>query len=542
MESGVYKFVAVIPARAGSKGVPNKNIRMLNGKPLIAYAIDNAMKSEFIDKVIVSSDSEKVLAVARHMNADCINRDASLCGDSVTLDGVIHNAVENVECEYVVTMQPTSPTLTYKTLDKAIKYMIDNDYDTVISCVNSPRLAWKLNDNNELVPAYEKRLNRQYMPPEYVETGAFFITKREFVTPQSRLGKKIGVFEIPGGEAIDIDDFNDMVLVDTIMKRKKIAFYTKGNSVVGTGHIRRVLTLADEFDSKPDIYYNSTITEAKIFGDSTHNIMPVGSEEELLKAISDGNYDILINDILDSDVGYMEKVKAQNPNMKVINFDDVGDGAKLADGVINPFHSGEDAGKVKTGEKYFILNGIYRLFEPIKIKDEVKTVFICFGGADPADYTKTFAQILCDEKYKSINVNIVMGSSYRNAEYVKELCKDVEHINTYQNIDNIYDYMLCTDIAVSSRGITGYELGALGIPTMTLAENELEEIHTFLSDENGYRYIGREPAKEIIEAELDRLIGSEAALRQEMQNKLLKCDLKNGTKRVKEIIDLIGAE
>ena len=516
------RIIAVIPARAGSKGVPNKNIRILNGRPLITYVIENAIFSKYIDKVIVSSDSDKVLSIAKRMGAEPLKRDDKLCKDDVTLDAVIYDAVRDEDCDFVVTMQPTSPTLTTKTLDNAIGYILNSDLDTLISCVNDPRLSWKREDNGGVYPAYEARVNRQYMKPEYVETGAFFITKRKFVTENSRLGKNISVFEIPESESIDIDTFNDMALVDIIMKRKKVAFFVNGNSMMGTGHVQRVLTLSDEFDSKPDIYYD------------------INSYDELINIISDHHYDILINDTLDTDVDYMKTIRAKNPKMKIINFDDIGDGAQIADFVINPFYEGEKKKKVKYGERYFILNGVYRLFEPIEIQGNVQNVFICFGGADPADYTRQIAEIITDDKYKSYNFTVIMGGAYRHASEVKALCEENENVFVYQRVSNIYDYMLDSDVAISSRGITGYELGALGIPTMTLSENEVEDHHTFLGDENGYKYVGRGLSSDELEKKLKELLGSSKEKRQEMQKKMLDCDLRNGTSRVKEIIDHIG--
>ena len=118
------KILAIIPARAGSKGIPNKNIRIINGHPLIYYSIMNALTSEYITDVIISTDSPEVRIIAQQMGAQYKWRDESLCGDAVTLDAVIADAIPEGEWDYVVTMQPTSPTLRVETLDAAIKYSI----------------------------------------------------------------------------------------------------------------------------------------------------------------------------------------------------------------------------------------------------------------------------------------------------------------------------------------------------------------------------------------------------------------------------------
>ena len=152
------KILAVIPARAGSKGIPNKNIRIIGGHPLIYYSIKNALKSKMITDVIVSTDSPEVKIIAEQMGAKIKWRDASLCGDAVTLDAVVADAVPiNEHWDYIVTMQPTSPTLRVITLDHAIEYTVNNGLDTVISAINSPHLSWGEKDGKK-IPNYKERL------------------------------------------------------------------------------------------------------------------------------------------------------------------------------------------------------------------------------------------------------------------------------------------------------------------------------------------------------------------------------------------------
>ena len=238
------KILAVIPARAGSKGIPNKNIRIVCGHPLIYYSIKNALDSKYITDVIISTDSPEVRIIATQMGTKYKWRDKSLCGDDVTLDSVIYDAVpKDEQWDYIVTMQPTSPTLKVETLDAAIKYTIDNDLETCISAVNAPHLSWR-DENGQKVPNYEKRLNRQYLPANYLETGAFFISKGSIVTPQSRFGKKVGVYEVSENEAQDVDTFNDLRSVAATLSTPKVAIYVNGNNKRGIGHIYRALEMA----------------------------------------------------------------------------------------------------------------------------------------------------------------------------------------------------------------------------------------------------------------------------------------------------------
>lgn len=198
------KIIAVIPARAGSKGIPNKNIRIIQGRPMIYYAIHNAIEAQMVTDVVVSTDSSEVAIIAKQMGAKVKWREARLCTDEVTLDAVVYDAVKDEECDYVVTMQPTSPTLHSDTIDDAIRYMLEKNLDTVISAINAPHLSWGEKDGVK-VPNYVKRLNRQYLPPCYMETGAFMISRAAIVSETTRIGKRVDVYEITEEDAIDID-------------------------------------------------------------------------------------------------------------------------------------------------------------------------------------------------------------------------------------------------------------------------------------------------------------------------------------------------
>ena len=142
-------ILAVIPARAGSKGIPNKNVRIVAGRPLVYYAIKNALDSETVTDVVVTTDSEQVRIIAEQMGARVRVRAPGLCADDVALDAVVWDAAfgEGVRVpeggwDYVVTMQPTSPTLSVATLDAAIRKAVGDGLDTLVSVVNDPRLSW----------------------------------------------------------------------------------------------------------------------------------------------------------------------------------------------------------------------------------------------------------------------------------------------------------------------------------------------------------------------------------------------------------------
>ena len=374
------------------------------------------------------------------------------------------------------------------------------------------------------------------MPANYLETGAFVISKRSAVTKTSRIGKKVDIFEISENEAIDVDTFIDLYAVGEILNQKKVAIYVNGNNQRGTGHIYRALELADEFLTKPDIYYDINQTDKILFGTTTHNLIPVNGIAELYQIIKEKQYTIVINDILATSIDYMIGLRCVLPkNGKIVNFEDEGEGASNADLVFNALYADDIASNVYGGEKYYIAPKIFLMYKPIKIANTVKTIFISFGGADPQNYTDRVLKIISKDKYNNYNFVIALGRAKQN---VNELLKynDYKNIEVLFDVENMPELMIRCDIGMTSRGRTSYELAMLGIPPIVLSQNKREEGHGFVCDENGFRYMGTNPSDHMIESTLDMYITMSKQDRENLQEKLLSRDLKNGRKRVIRLI------
>lgn len=529
------KILAVIPARAGSKGIPNKNIRLLNDKPLISYTIENAKRSKYITNIIVTTDSAEIDIISKQLGVECKKRKPELCKDDVTLDSVIYDAIGSKKYDYVITLQPTSPTLNCETLDKAIEYFIEKNLDSLISVVNHPHLSWREIDGKK-IPNYETRMNRQFLPPHYEETGAFLISKYNCVTNKGRIGEKLDVFEVSEEEAIDIDTFKDLQLAEDIMCKKQVAIYVNGNNKRGVGHIYRVLELADEFYCKPDIYFDMNQTNKKIFGNTTHNLIPINGINELFDTLKSKSYDLFINDILTTSIDYMIALRNLLHDAKIINFEDDGEGINEADLVINALYEKAETNNMLAGEKYYIASKTFMYYEPIHIKEKVKTVFISFGGADPQNYSDRLLRIISKEDYREIEFVVVLGRAKNNVEELLTY-NCYTNIKVLYDINNMPDIMSSCDIGITSRGRTGYELALLGIPSIAMAQNYREEKHGFVNNENGFLYLGCNPDDNIIEHALINYIRKTKEERLYIQKKLLDHDLRNGRKRVMKRIE-----
>ena len=180
-------IIAIIPARGGSKGIRRKNLRLLNDKPLLSYVIEKALKTAYIDRVIVTTDDAEIKKIAEGFNVLVRMRPAELGADNIPLDPVVVDAVEWYEKTYVdrvdavITIQPTSPLLSTSTLEAAIKEFNANDADTLISVVNATHLEWR-KEGAKVVPAYRERLNRQWLPQNIKKQDPFWFVKETYLT------------------------------------------------------------------------------------------------------------------------------------------------------------------------------------------------------------------------------------------------------------------------------------------------------------------------------------------------------------------------
>ena len=537
------QILAVIPARGGSKGIPKKNIRLMYGKTLISYSINNAKNSNYITDVFVTTDSDEIAEVAEEYGAEVIKRDESLSSDLVTLDPVIYHAkncaekIKNKKYDVVVTLQPTSPLLKVATLDNAIEYFIKGNFDTVISVINKPHLSWGKKEN-KIVPLYEERKNRQELPPQYFETGAFLIAKSDAVKINTRIGENVSVFEVPEEESIDIDDKNDWLLTENIMKRKKIIFRVEGYKELGLGHIYNCITLAFSM-IEHDILL--VISEKSIEGiekirETNLPYKIIKNDRDIDKIIKDFKPDIWVNDCLNTTKEYIESLKSKIK--RVVTIEDLGSGIEVADAVINALYDSVNNKHVYSGFKYVCLRDEFQAEQPVKFTEKVKNVLIMFGGTDPANLNKMLYNSILkfSEKYKDIKFNFITGIGYDNEKNGVITLED-KNIYVYPNVPRVTKYMKHADLAITSQGRTIFELAAMGVPSIVLSQSKREQTHLFARLEHGFLNlgIGKEVDQDLLENTLDWLINTKA-IRKNMYDLMLSYQLKEGLQRVKNII------
>ena len=231
------KIVAIIPARGGSKSVPRKNITDVGGKPLIGFTIEEALKSNKVNEVVVTTDDEEIAEIARNFGASVpFMRPKELATDTAeTAPAVLHclrelEARKNVQYDAVLLLQPTTPFRKTQHIDDAITMMEKEACDSVVSVVsvgaNHPFRMKRLVGKrliNYLDQGFEDMRPRQSLPPVYIRNGAIYLTSRKTLV---ELGTLVGShclgLEMNAEDSINIDDPLDLQLARLCMDEKKI--------------------------------------------------------------------------------------------------------------------------------------------------------------------------------------------------------------------------------------------------------------------------------------------------------------------------------
>ena len=224
------KILALIPARGGSKGIPNKNITDLAGKPLIAYSINACKGSRFVDDIVVSTDSEKIATIARTFGAEVpFMRPEELAMDtSKTLDAVLHAVSElkkqGREYDSIVLIQPTQPLRTSEDIDGAIDtYYINSEQDVVSVCeVSEHPLLMRTLKEGVLVPLLDKSstCRRQDMDKYYKVNGCVYVNSVNNLNENTSFNDNLIPYVMDRSHSVDIDEPADLKYAEVVITGK----------------------------------------------------------------------------------------------------------------------------------------------------------------------------------------------------------------------------------------------------------------------------------------------------------------------------------
>ena len=226
------KILAIIPARGGSKRVPKKNIKSTNGKPLIYYSINSALQSQYIDKVIVSTDDEEIKEISIHFGAEIVERPSNLAEDeSTTIDVVFHVLDMLKENSYeptiIILIQPTSPLRDIEDIDKAIELFLKSKCDTLMSVRETkhpPFWCFKLEEGllKTIFDIKYLSIISQDLEKAYQLNGSIYIARPKVLKRNKSFYSENTIpYIMPFEKSIDIDDEFDFMIAEFLMQKLK---------------------------------------------------------------------------------------------------------------------------------------------------------------------------------------------------------------------------------------------------------------------------------------------------------------------------------
>jgi len=482
---------AVIPARGGSVGIPRKNLISCAGKPLIQHVIETAKQVLCPGHIAVITDSSEVAEFARLFLVRVILED-NISGPDETLDQKLYRnvgrlkALGAVNSDVVLTLQPTSPLTSAASIRSALGQIQDGKR-SVITVANEPHLRWGVNpEDGAPIPRFKERKNRQLLPADYRETGGIIgVRLGDLASAGSRIMDPIGLVVVEEREAIDIDSFGQLYEAQHWLTRGKVLFRVEANQSLGMGHLYRCLAVAYEL-SRHDVLFlasDSSPLAEQIIRQTPFKIVSFTSADTMVDTIESFSPDLIILDVLDTDVATISRIRELCPDGKIVTFENEGAGANLCDlGVYDLTEPPSNAPpRLVVGPEKAILGPPFELFRSLAdSKERPQDLLLTFGGTDPAGLTQKTLDALNAIGFTG-QVTIVLGLGSRDPD-VGSLSFAVE---VHRNVTNMALVMSRHRLAISSMGRTVFELAAAGVPTLAFSQNPKEESHVHVGKVTG---------------------------------------------------------
>jgi spore coat polysaccharide biosynthesis predicted glycosyltransferase SpsG/CMP-N-acetylneuraminic acid synthetase len=484
------RVIAIVPARGGTDSVPYLNIKRLGDRPLLAHTLDAARAATTVDRVIVSTDDERVAEVARAAGAEVpFLRPPDLAADLPSLKPVIVHAVEALEAQgdhpdAVVVLQATTPFRPASAIDQAVERLVSGAHDTVISVTEDRTLNWRA-VGERLMPLFASEGRRSHQEPLYKENGAVVAMRRGVLDQPARFGERVSFLVLDKRSGFTVYDLEDFWMAERLLRQPRILFRTDGSARIGMGHVFRTLAIADALrsTSQAELAFVMSADHKEGILEVTrrgHTVKVTGDDrlETCLEQIRDFSPGILVNDLPQIEGEYVKALA--HIGATTVNLVDTLDDLEVTEHYKQVIVSvmGEERETPEGfygGPEYAILRSHFR--ERAKdVRDVPRLVLLSFGGSDPQGLTLKAARALASVP-PSVEILAVAGPafSYR-AEFealAGSLSRRIPLINEAGG--HIADLMLEADIVVGSGGMSVYEIAALGTPGIVLAQNAKED-------------------------------------------------------------------
>ena len=479
----------VIPAIKKNAVIPDQLVKRLAGVTLIQRAIDTARGVVPARDVIVVTDSQEISLICER-NGVRAHYNAGLRFTSLDIISEMKSILRELGNDYghIIVYRASCPLLTWVDIDDAYRRFLEDEADCLVTVKSVRHRIWEVRQGR--LEAFLSEDETELV----VESKALIIIKSDALEG-GNIRRTVPYFL--NDRAMEINSYQDWWLCERLLTQRRVVFVVAGYPAIGMGHVFRSLMLAHEIANHKVFFVCTKESELAASNIAARDYKTVIQRGELWEDVLALGPDLVINDMLDTSRDYMERLKAAG--IPVVNFEDEGPGAALADQVVNAlYEEGKGDGARENprffyGHRYFCLRDEFIQAEQNAFRPEPKCVLVTFGGTDMPDYTRQTLNVvepLCRER--GIAVRVVTGPGYAHRD---ELVRHIEELGNplirFEYATNVMSRMMeGVDLAVCSAGRTVYALAHMRIPSIVLAQHEREARHTFARADHGFAYMG----------------------------------------------------
>ena len=482
------KVLGLIPARGGSRGVIRKNLRGIAGEHLLARTVDTAARAAVFDQLVVSSDNAEILGWAESRGISVHRRSADLAGPEVTIAETARAIVSDLKFSgIVVVLQPSVPLRRPETIRECLNRLTGSGARSLSTVTRERHLMWRseTGDLSDAKPLFSARVNRQFNADVVLrETGSVqIIYADELLHSAEMVSDNHILFETEHDESDDVDEVSDLRRVSDRVHRGTVVLRLTANRSVGTGHLHHCLQLAEHLDHHDLVFL---LRDCEAFavelvertGWTFKEESSLGSD---LASIADAGPRLLVNDVLDTTLADVSV--PLELGWRVVNIEDRGQGARLADLVINALysHDPKSPDHVLNGPKFATLRTEFMNCPAKEIRESVASILITFGGTDPNNLAERTFQALHGKL--DADLRVIQGPGARPFEVPTDS-------TVVTNVSSMATEMMRADIIITAAGRTVYEAAATGTPVVVLSQHPREYSHAHLSMDDGVIHLG----------------------------------------------------
>lgn len=546
------KRCIVIPAIKKNAVIPDQLVKKLAGTTLIERGIGTARGVVPGSDVYVLTDSQEISLICERTGVR-FRRNRDLKFRSLNIVAEMRDILTELahEYEHILILRASCPLVTWVDVEDAWHRYLDADCDSLVTVKSVHQRVWSVQGKN-----LEQLLDEGVGEREVVvESRALIILRSDSLLKALEEGRAARMANvIPyflNDRAIEIQSYQDWWICEHLLRRRHIVFVVVGWPAIGMGHIYRALMLAHEIaDHKISFVCTreSELAVASIAQRDYHCTRQ--GEERLEQTVLSLRPDLVVNDILNTDAEYMGALR--EAGVRVVNFEDEGEGADLADLVINAVYEKPTASLAASpvrklyGPDWFCLRDEFVSAARNVFRPEVKTVLVTFGGTDQRDFSRRVLEVIepiCRER--GIAVRVVAGPGYVHRFALEKRIEEMGNpLVTFTWATNVMSRMMeGADLCICSAGRTTYELAHMRVPAIVLATHEREATHRFARPANGFFFLG--VMDRVTDTRIERAFRAllDPKLRRRFHDRMASRDfLGNKARVVRCMLDLLPSE